>query len=625
MSEPSDRFLDAYERMLEFLEVQGRAFAAAHPSVAGRVGLDGGSHADPLVRWLIESVAFVNAATVLECDRAEGRIAATLLERLAPWLVEPFPACGLATCRPREGDASIAGGVVLPAGTVVRTAEPDADGRRSLFRTAQDLELLPLEIVAAEVRTSSIDVARLPGGRPPAVLRLRLRTTADVPVAALSADRLRLHFDGGVGRRLHHRLAVGAGPEEARPVAGDPESGWTVVEPLAGTGTDDDEALVPADPRVNGGHRLLREALAMPARFRFVEVRGLGPAWATVPGREIELVLPLAEDDPALEARTTADCVHLHRVPIANVVRTRLEPSRLHDRGRAIPLRCGDDAGGEIVRVVDVVGRGAGRRALRFHRFHDDPAGREPGAWYRLERRPAFDRATDDDGDGDHRLRWRGSHCRLALVDRSAAPWREELEALHVDAWCAQGLLPCRADHEGRRALVPDASFPASAFGIVPGSIVPPADPPPIDRAAWRLVALVTGDVADAVGDGAGATQRLRDLLLLHAPRRTRDVLARIESLRMVEIVPATVPVIDAAGASLVRGRECRLGFRDDGHAERDGHVLASAIAAWLERTAPIDGFVRTRTMAPDPRAPRRAADGVAAEVAVAAPDEVAA
>jgi len=53
------RFLDYYNRELAYLRELGGEFAAAFPRVAGRLGMQGETVADPYVERLLEGFAFL--------------------------------------------------------------------------------------------------------------------------------------------------------------------------------------------------------------------------------------------------------------------------------------------------------------------------------------------------------------------------------------------------------------------------------------------------------------------------------------------------------------------------------------------------------------------------------------
>ena len=84
-------------------------------------------------------------------------------------------------------------GAVLPAGTELRSLLGTEDQTNCEFRTAHEVQMLPIEIADAEYIASPGAVAAL--GLPEqrgvrAAIRMRLRTTGEAPFNKLALDRL---------------------------------------------------------------------------------------------------------------------------------------------------------------------------------------------------------------------------------------------------------------------------------------------------------------------------------------------------------------------------------------------------------------------------------------------------
>ena len=157
------------------------------------------------------------------------------------------------------------------------------------FRTAHDVKLWPVEIVAANYFTFAPDLPlsglpvrqRIRGG-----LRIRLKSTAGLTFKKTAIDRLTFYFAGrdDVANTLHELcLASGLGVL-VLPAHGSQRSyelvGASSINPV---GFADDEALLPVTLRSFQGYRLLQEYFAFPQRYRFVELSGLRRA--AEPGR----------------------------------------------------------------------------------------------------------------------------------------------------------------------------------------------------------------------------------------------------------------------------------------------------------------------------------------------------
>src|SRR5260370_35156575 len=102
------QFLDYYSRELTYIREMAGEFAAQHPKIARRLGMQGIEVADPYVERLIEAFCFMSARTQIKLDAEFPRFTQRLLEVVYPNYVAPTPSIAVAQLRPslREGDFS---------------------------------------------------------------------------------------------------------------------------------------------------------------------------------------------------------------------------------------------------------------------------------------------------------------------------------------------------------------------------------------------------------------------------------------------------------------------------------------------------------------------------------------
>ena len=74
------RLLEYYNRELSYLRETGAEFAARHPKVAARLGMQGTDIADPYVERMVEAFSFLSARTQLKIDAEFPRFTQRLLE-----------------------------------------------------------------------------------------------------------------------------------------------------------------------------------------------------------------------------------------------------------------------------------------------------------------------------------------------------------------------------------------------------------------------------------------------------------------------------------------------------------------------------------------------------------------
>ncbi|MCA9726826.1 MAG: type VI secretion system baseplate subunit TssF, partial [Candidatus Eisenbacteria bacterium] len=326
------RILKYYNRELQYIREMGGEFAKEFPKVAGRLGLDGFDCADPYVERLLEGFAFLAARIQLKLDSEFPRFTQHLLEMTYPHYLCPTPSMAVVCLQPDRAEGALADGFVVKRGTILRSQLGKGDQTACEYRVSQDTTLWPLQIVEAEyfshfqdfTNVPRIDVRRLKAG-----LRIRLRTTAGLTFDKISLSSLRLFLRGTDQRpmRLYEQLIQNSVAVVVRP----PAKTWNEVLPasrIQGVGFEDDEALLPFGARSFQGYRLLHEYFALPERFLFAEIGGLGPAVRRTSGSELEIVVLFDRSDPVLENAVDANEFALHCTPAINLFQRRCD--RIH-------------------------------------------------------------------------------------------------------------------------------------------------------------------------------------------------------------------------------------------------------------------------------------------------------
>ena len=108
------RLLEYYNRELSYLRETGAEFAARHPKVAARLGMQGTDIADPYVERMVEAFSFLTARTQLKIDAEFPRFTQRLLEVVSPNYVTPTPSMSVAAPS-RSGRGRSGEGIHRPA------------------------------------------------------------------------------------------------------------------------------------------------------------------------------------------------------------------------------------------------------------------------------------------------------------------------------------------------------------------------------------------------------------------------------------------------------------------------------------------------------------------------------
>ena len=551
------RLLRYYNQELQHLREVGAEFAREFPKIAARLGMEGIEVTDPYVERLLEGVAFLAARMQLKLDAEFPRFTQRLLEMVYPNYLAPAPAMLVAQFRADLNEPNLARGFVIPRGSAMRGQLGKDDQTACEFRTAHDVTLWPIEIVAAEYFSYAPDLpltqlpiaSRVKGG-----VRLKLRTTAGLVFNQLAIDRLRLFLSGAdeVAYKLYE-LAIGASLGVlVKPVA--KVAAWYEFLPAARIqrgGYADNEALLPIGPRVFHGYRLLQEYFSFPQRFRFVDVTGLGGVARRQPAADLEVVLLFERNDPALEHVVDASNFALNCSPAINLFAKRAD--RIHvtdgsyefhvvpDRTRPMDF--------EVFEVTDVTGFGAGsdtqQSFLPFYAAYQDE-GRATHGYFTMQREPRV--LSEAQKRSGFRSSYVGSEVFISLVDPEEAPWRGDLRQLGVSTLCTNRDLPLTMPlGAGKTDFTLETAAPLEAIRCVKGPSRP-YSPVWEGGAAWRFIshlALNYLALVDA-NEREGATA-LREMLELYATSVDPGARKQIEGVRSVR-VDRTVRRLPAAG-----------------------------------------------------------------------------
>lgn len=601
-----ERLLRAYDRELRFVRETGAEFASAYPKIAGRLGLSGTECADPYVERLLEGFAFLAARVRLKLDAEYPRFTDALLDAVCPHYLTPLPSMGVAHLRIDENEPGLAEGVTLPRGSPLRGQLGRGDQTACEFRTAQPVRLLALRVEDAGYHTRDLRAIGAPTtAKERAVLRLRFRTTAGVPLKALALDEpLRLFLAGPdekpfvIYRQIFSRaLRVLARPEGAQR--------WHEVPAAAGIaqpGFEPDEALLPDSPRSFDGYRLLREYFAFPRRFLFADLANLAPAAEESPATALDVLITLSETEPDLEDGVSASDFLLHCVPVVNAFPKRLDRVPVSDTAEehhvvADRTRVEDF---EVHTITSVLGYSdPSRPDVVFRPLYEATAfAPRDGAYYALHRRPRLRSVREDRGGlpGKRRSSYTGSEVFLSLVDQRNAPFRRDLRHLGVEAICTNRDLPIHMPVGiGRTDLLSEIGSGVGEIRFVAG----PTPPRPSDAhgpGAWRILShLRLNYLSLADSDPEQGAAALRSLIALYADPARPETLRQAEGLRSIRAEPIVRRVPGPGPITFGRGMSVDL---EVDHAAFEGigpFLLGCVLDRFLGAYVSINSFTQLR------------------------------
>lgn len=596
------RLLLQYDRELAYLRELGAEFAEEYPRVAGQLGLSAADCSDPHVERLLEGFAFLAARVQLAIDAEFPRFTEQLLDMIYPHCLAPTPSLAVVRFEPNPRQSIGTRGFQLPRGTRLQAEGPRRPGASCRYVTAHDVTLWPIELSRLTHRGGAAGLTaaqcrRLE--RPERSVRgsicLHLRTVDGRPFSELELDCLPLFIPtrDSAGRQLFELCQRAVLGIHLRAPGGE-LLGTLGQESVGSLGFDDEQALLPVSARAFQGYRLLQEYLALPERFSFVELRGLGPLLRGCPHAEVELALLLNRHDPLVEAGAQREHAQLFCTPVANLFELRTDRIVLSERtheyhvvpDRTRPLDY------EVHSVLEVMAHGSEGDAPRpFLPFFADmvPGGADVG-YFSVQRRPRSAGSRQRPGAEPS---YAGCETYLSLVDAGKAPYQPSTSQLSVRALCTNRALPLSLLRGGAApSFRLEVASPVSAVHTLAG----PSAPQPSQAwgdSSWRLIARLSCNYLSLVGEGGGnGAAVLRELLALHADPSASVAARQIHGVRSVTSTAVVRRLPLPGPASFGRGLEVRVTCDE---AAFEGVSLVSfgmVLAHFFSRFAAINSFV---------------------------------
>ncbi|NUX53935.1 type VI secretion system baseplate subunit TssF [Paraburkholderia youngii] len=600
------QFLDYYSRELTYMREMAGEFAAQHPKIARRLGMEGIDVADPYVERLIEAFCFMSARTQIKLDAEFPRFTQRLLEVVYPNYVAPTPAIAVAQLRPslREGDFTK--GLKVPRDSMLRSAIPPGEQTACEFRSSQDVTLWPIEIVEARLTAVPPDIPDtdrhlLPHVQLRGALRLRLRTTGEVKFSQMTNfDRLPIYIGGDerIASHLFELIHAGSVASVVRAYGASRDDGHVVAKtPVAFEGLRAEQCLLPLTWNTFHGHNLLQEYFACRQRFYFFALTQLAAGLARVDSKEAEIVLLLDRLPEELATHVDAARFLLFCTPVISLFRKRTDRVEINraqtdfhllaDRTRPLDY--------EIFSVSRVFGQRA-QTSLEvefnplYQTLHSDVGNHGRYFSVRREQRALSANARRY----GTRTPYIGTEVYVSLVDQAEAPYADDIRYLSVEAWVTNRDLPRLIPRNGKTDLTMSDSVPIEGVRLVHAPSAPRA-PYASGETAWRLIRQLSFNYMPLAeldhGDGG---QALRNMLGLFIAPGEREQARQIEAL----VGARTEPVVRRLpGDGLLvygRGVRCELTVDETGFSGISPYLFGLVLEHYLARHVSINVFTET-------------------------------
>lgn len=594
------KFLEHYNRELQFIREMGSEFAKRYPKIASGLDLGGTECADPYVERLLESFAFLTARVQLKMDAEFPRFTQHLLEIVYPHYLAPLPSMTVVEIRPDLQGGVGEDGYLLPRHTRL-FSRAGAKGRSKCeFQTAHELMLWPIQLQEAAYLPLG-EALRYAGSASKGVksaLRLKLQTVQDIGLGQLQIERLPffLHGTGSLPARLYE-LIIGHSTTVVIKAA-DGKHRLLPPSQIDALGFTEDQALLPYSAASFQGYRLLQEYFALPQRFLFFQLRQLQSALQGCEGRDVEIVILLDRAQDELEDVVSRDHFKLNCTPAINLFTKRTDRIHLNqynsehhlviDRTRPHDF--------EAFSLLEVVGYGPGSKTEQvFRPFYSDrqDTGIEGDfAYYTVRRQPTLEAARS--GIGKLKTDYVGSELFLSLVDASEMPYRTELRQLGVKALCTNRALPkLMLIGEGKSDFTWEISAPIESVHCLAG----PTDPKPSHAEgshAWRLINHLTLNYLSLINNDTrqGATA-LRDLLRLYGDFSEPAIAKQIEGLLTVQSRMMTMRIPVKGPMTFGRGVEISVNFDESSFVGGSCFLLGAVLERFFCKYVSINSFTQ--------------------------------
>ncbi|GAK69837.1 type VI secretion system baseplate subunit TssF [Agrobacterium rubi] len=589
----ADGFLEKYNDELFSLRKRASRFAKAFPKIAGRLRMTGEVADDPHVERLIQSFAYSAARVRQKLDDEFPELTDSLLETLYPHYLAPLPSMSVVHFTPS------------PALTTVQRLDRHSEvlaepigGESCRFRTAQDTDIIPLEISGATLVSQPIDApfsATSAGAA--SCLKLSLRTTSPRPTTfremGLSSLQIFISTAWQQATALYELLANHCVGLALAQHSEDKNAVFLPARNLKPSGFSRDQAMLPYPANSFDGYRLLTEFFALPQKFLFLDIESMNQ-WT---GGDCELYIYLDAADARLERMVSAKDFVLNASPVINLFKQACEPINLD--GTRTEYRLLPDARRQRTREI----YGVESVQLTNRSGHIETTSPFFGRTQRSNGSNVFwqsyRRFDDDDGSSD---------TDIAFVDQQRGPLGPIDVVASVETLCINRELPSQLPFGGGHPFL-QLSAGNEAIESIHALMPPTPAVRMTERSAreWRLVShLLLNHLS--LFDNGGAP--LKDILSLYAFRDTPETRQLVEAITSVEASNSHARI----GSAMVPGTDITLEF-DPAMIDRSAaFVFASVLNHFFGLYTSINSFTRlTVTMRgqsePLAKWPARAAD----------------
>lgn len=585
----SDELLPYYEKELAYIRQMGAEFAAEHPKIASRLGINAEIIDDPHVSRLIEGFAYLNARIQHKLDDDFPELSDALLSVLYPHYQRPIPSMTIVQFEPDEDKLDAP--YQIEQNTLVETEQ--FQGENCRFSTAFDTELLPFKLTDAKVlgrpfTTPGSDQLKGAGG----VLKLSFKAfSSDITFAEIKPERIRLYLKGQPQHinplyelilNKCQAVVVATSETDTQPIRLSP----LAVQPV---GFGAHQGLLPYPDASFIGYRLLTEYFSFPEKFMFIDLQDFAHKLTDYTTDTLEFYLYLDESDIELEQNISLQTFQLGCVPAVNLFDHRADPIKLDHRSTEYQIT--PDArrpeGYEVYSINKVVASsssGDKETYLPLYGVNHEHLNNGPGAYWIATRRDArLGTFLRDDG----------TDVFLSLVDLNFNPNNPDDRTLTLETTCSNRDLPAKLPFSADqpRLQCVDGAPPCRRIRCItqPTAAVRPSMR---NNARWRLISHLSLNHLSITGRD-DATNALKEILRLYNFKDSSTNRALIDSIVQVQTRSISAPLNIDGRTTICRGFEVEITLDDSQLAGSSSYLFATVLEHFFALYCSINSFTR--------------------------------
>ena len=600
-----DELLDYYERELIFLRRMGADFARKYPKVASRLLIDEEKIEDPHVERMIEGFAFLAGRVKLKLDDELPEISESFLNVIYPHYLSPIPSMAI---------TQFISGSSSSKSTSIQTVDRGAslysrpiDGAPCRFRTSYDTQLVPLDVVSAELESLAPPNAQ--GKLSECQIRIKLRGFGDVALSELKDSEtgdppefLRFYVNGdsqlafplyellfnhttGVSLEAQQSPLENAGMQTITNIQLKlPDPVHLPADAVRQVGFDEEHAMVPYTKRSFPGYRLLTEYFAFPYKFLFFDVYGIDQAAKRKFGSEFDIVIKMKDVTPP-RAPVDKDTFLLGCTPIINLFSKTADPIYLSHQKYEYQIfpDVHHQKTTEIFSIDNVYTTDSSTNETReFFPFYSTRHSFEENQakvfWYANRRKSQRD---DDDG----------TEMFITLVDIDFDPKLPPDEVITIKTTCTNRDLPVRLPFGSKEG---DFEIEGTAMVSRIRCLTKPTEtlrPPQRRGAQWRVISHLNLNYLSLLENSDGIPEGLQEILQLYNFKDSSSIHQQILGVTGIESKKVVRKIGNQIGAGFVRGLETTLEFDEDQYVGSGLFVFGSVLERFFGLYSSLNSF----------------------------------